>query len=477
MLDRLSDIPTYGSKKGWLVISYGFNDIGYNGANYTPANFRIDYQTVIDDAIAKGWPMHKVMLVAPYYMSASTYSAYQSLTGTPLVSRQRHLEFIDTVQAVATFNGTRFAKPFNGQIANDSTYLIGTDNIHANDWGHAVIAQSVYTSLIDTVARNGQTLAINGNTELQNLTLRNADTIPDYSQVVGLGPAGKLGVFNQNRILRAMPLWASQAGNVNVIGKGLFGGVTSSDASAVENIISTGGIKGAYLRANSSLPGGMVGNAVEIGLIGSLGYVGTYNRTSSSANNTSINGLGGNILLGTISNTGSNLVQVNGNLSTNSRLRVGDHNTPTVALEVGTTDALLMPLGTTAQRPSGVAGYHRANSDSANLLEGYVDGAYQAYATRNWVRSGFSPTLKGTTNWTPGVVAAGSSTTTTLTVTGAALGDPVTISKASGAYSNGEVYDAFVSATNTVTIRVHNVSTGSANYSSAADYNVVVLKY
>lgn len=85
--------------------------------------------------------------------------------------------------------------------------------------------------------------------------------------------------------------------------------------------------------------------------------------------------------------------------------------------------------------------------------------------------------LKGTVNWTPGVVAAGSSATTTVTVTGAALGDPVTISKASGAYSNGELYDAFVSATNTVTIRVHNVSTGSANYSSAADYNVIVLKY
>lgn len=47
--------------------------------------------------------------------------------------------------------------------------------------------------------------------------------------------------------------------------------------------------------------------------------------------------------------------------------------------------------GTTAQRPTGAAGYHRANSDSANVLEGYntTAAAYELYATRNWVRANF----------------------------------------------------------------------------------------
>jgi hypothetical protein len=84
--------------------------------------------------------------------------------------------------------------------------------------------------------------------------------------------------------------------------------------------------------------------------------------------------------------------------------------------------------------------------------------------------------LKGSTTWDPASISANSSTTTTITVSGAALGDPVTISKTSGSYSNGEVYFAYVSATNTVTIQLQNVSGGTFDISSAT-YNVIVLKY
>jgi hypothetical protein len=125
------------------------------------------------------------------------------------------------------------------------------------------------------------------------------------------------------------------------------------------------------------------------------------------------------------------------------------------------------PAGTDAQRPgSPAAGMTRYNTTS-NVFEYYNGTA--------WIQPNtFS--LKNSTTWDPGSIGANSSTTTTLTVTGAALGDPVTISKTSGAYSNGEIYDAFVSATNTVTIRLSNLSGGTFDIASAT-YNVILLKY
>src|SRR5210317_106646 len=65
--------------------------------------------------------------------------------------------------------------------------------------------------------------------------------------------------------------------------------------------------------------------------------------------------------------------------STNNRVGILDA-TPAVTLDVGTaTDAIFVPKGTTAQRPTGVDGYFRYNTTDAQF-EGYADGAWGAIA-------------------------------------------------------------------------------------------------
>jgi hypothetical protein len=62
--------------------------------------------------------------------------------------------------------------------------------------------------------------------------------------------------------------------------------------------------------------------------------------------------------------------------SANIRLGIGT-STPAVSLAVSATDAILAPVGTTAQRPTGATGYIRYNSTLAQF-EGYGASAWGA---------------------------------------------------------------------------------------------------
>ena len=92
-----------------------------------------------------------------------------------------------------------------------------------------------------------------------------------------------------------------------------------------------------------------------------------------------------NILIGTqLSNISAISVRSN-NLHVSRRVNIGGgSNVPAVALEVNTTDSVLLPKGTTAQRPSApVQGYVRYNTD-INTFEGY--GAGNAWGSLGGVK-------------------------------------------------------------------------------------------
>jgi hypothetical protein len=168
-----------------------------------------------------------------------------------------------------------------------------------------------------------------------------------------------------------------------------------------------------------------------------------------------------------------------GSVTKSTRL-ISKLTTATSGAEVSQFEIWGVNVGALAKKAS-IAGTGQWTWDGygSGTFTGTATSFIQADASGNVIEepvSNYTKVLKGTISWTPGIVASGSSTSTTITVSGAVVGDPVTVSKKSGS-SNGEVYDGQVTAPNTVTLRVHNVSTGGANYNTAADYNVIVLKY
>lgn len=68
-------------------------------------------------------------------------------------------------------------------------------------------------------------------------------------------------------------------------------------------------------------------------------------------------------------------------LAVNGNFGIGTNN-PAVKLAVSSTDAILLPVGTTAQRPTGATGYVRYNSDTAGF-EGYNGTAWGALGGGN----------------------------------------------------------------------------------------------
>jgi hypothetical protein len=93
-----------------------------------------------------------------------------------------------------------------------------------------------------------------------------------------------------------------------------------------------------------------------------------------------------------------------------------------------------------------------------------------------WSPKAYTPMLTNTGTLNFGNTLAGASSDLTITVTGAAAGDPVVMSIPNAATSVTGCFIAWVSATNTVTVRYVNSDPLSANDPASGSFKVTVIK-
>lgn len=178
-------------------------------------------------------------------------------------------------------------------------------------------------------------------------------------------------------------------------------------------------------------------------------------------------------------------VRIGGTSTTSYRLHVqsGDAyfagNSYTIGSKgIGTTSPtarLHLPAGTASANtaPLKLTAGTNLTTPEAGAVE--FDGT-NYFATTGSTRYKLSRTLEGSTTHDFGTIANNSSATTTVSVTGAADGDFVVVTKpVANGWSNGESYTAWVSAADQVTVRQNNNSGGSAGFGSQT-INVKVIK-
>ncbi|MFT3676807.1 MAG: hypothetical protein QM781_13015 [Chitinophagaceae bacterium] len=179
-----------------------------------------------------------------------------------------------------------------------------------------------------------------------------------------------------------------------------------------------------------------------------------------------------NILIGynvqaPISNTASNQLNI-GNWIYGNGGKIGIGVTSPAAvlqLAAGTATASTAPLKFTS-------GTHLTTPEN---------GAVEYNGTNYFVTSGstrytLAKTLTNTATLNFGSTAAGSSADLTITVTGAADGDAVSLAVPNAAVLSNSSYTAWVSAADTVTVRFNNYSSGSQDPASGT-FRVSIMKY
>ncbi len=210
----------------------------------------------------------------------------------------------------------------------------------------------------------------------------------------------------------------------------------------------------------------------------SLAFVNTFNQTGGA------NGITRNIYLNSTLTAVADFRAIESTYNTANAWHIyqtgsSSKGNSLLKTSIGTTTAatslLMLAAGTASANTAPLKFTSGTNLTTAEAGAVEYDGSNLYFTNAAPIRFTVAKLLSGTATLDFGNTAAGTSDDLTVTITGAADGDEIVLGVPNAAMSASSSYFAWVSATNTVTIRHNNYSTGSIDPASAS-FKVSVIK-
>jgi lysophospholipase L1-like esterase len=132
MYERRYVIPFYNTRYRFIFFSYGVNDS--RQIQYDTIGYKSAYNAVINECIAKGWPMSKIIITLPTWW------------GQPSDLVARAPEYVTAGRNFANAKGIQWINGYD-VIYADTTGYMQADKVHPNVAGHTAMADSFYNRI------------------------------------------------------------------------------------------------------------------------------------------------------------------------------------------------------------------------------------------------------------------------------------------------------------------------------------------